>query len=155
MLTIIQIWFGDKIPANNKKCIKKIKDFAKLNNIEYNFIQKENVKESQYESDLLRFKLASETKDLLYIDCDCYLKSLPEFKYEDKPYFQIFNNQPCSGIFYNNNCFDFFKILLNESLKRSLQSGISWSNKLLRNKDIYKIDDNCFEHIMFSYNKLK
>ena len=162
-MQIKMIWFGEDIPAQNQECVDHNKNLADTLGIPFElYHDKTTAKLPMYESELLRYQWASEVPDLLYVDCDVKLKYIPEFTDTTLPYFHWYESpeMTCfvSGIFYVNNCCQFFKDILAEAKARKFTAHNGWAQALMYDrygvpKKLNRFDQNSFEHYMFSYNK--
>ena len=77
-------------------------------------------------SGFIRFRIASKTPDLLYLDTDLKLLTMPEFNETGKPYFA---EDIC--MFYVNDCCDFFK---------------KYPRFICFQDETFVIDPGCYEH---------
>lgn len=137
---------------------EKIKKFLSI-------IDKYNYKSiNTTKSDIIRFKYASDNKDVLYVDTDVKLKSLPVFDI-NKSYFAPNKNRRTtidSYIYYNGNNTKLPKIILNKALDNLLESTNkgskptsirtkAWAfiifNNIVIRKQVEKIDHIHFEHL--------
>lgn len=97
-------------------------------------------------SDIVRFKMACEIPDLLYLDTDCYLRSIPVFDKKDKPYF-VFGD---IFIFYVNNCCNMFSEWLDRRRKKFMGSATWFFHAIDYFNECYIIPDACYVHGFFT-----
>lgn len=89
--------------------------------------------------------LCTKEPDLFYVDCDMILKSIPEFK-PGAPYFKRHRSGcPDEMLVYVNGCTEFFKNIYLEKDKRGIQDVLWWFRKIIRTKNVYFFDSDCYD----------
>ena len=85
--------------------------------------------------------LCCKTPDLLYIDADMILNSIPIFEKKDLPYFvQHASGMPDEMMIYVNGNVDFFKSIYIEKEQRKIQDVLWWFRKIIRTRQVNFID---------------
>ena len=107
-------------------------------------------------SDLVKFKLASERPQMVWMDSDTVIDKWFDFPLKGKPYFN-YNGSPDIAVFYVNDCPEFFANLLrryrdDEKVVRSTRR-VEWAQMFLRemSKDIYLIPEGYFRHFAIGH----
>lgn len=118
-------------------------------------------------SNFIRLYMATYIEDMFYVDTDAYIKEVPEFEDKTKPYISFYNvMKPNIGIFYNNNCFDFFrnyfefiKLTIKESSCKYLSSGDFFRATIRKYckhvNQCNQLDDKYFVHALMGRQERK
>lgn len=103
------------------------------------------------QSDVMRYEMAVNNPDMLYIDTDCFIKGLPEF-IPGKPYFGFWeDNRPDGFLFYVNNCIQFFRDFWVIKERYNIKTKFCWPKKILKNADVHRIPGDCYIHLNCAY----
>lgn len=153
-MKVIQIWCGPITEEYRKyeECMDQTKKLFEDNGYEYLRVLQEDVKYNDpiIDSDTLRFEIACNEPDMLYIDCDLVFNQIPVFNEDGLPYFGQKKNVNNNCVFYVNNCSDFFKSVFTEREKRELKFVFGWPNRVIRSRKTYLIDEDLYIHHQYT-----
>lgn len=142
-MKIVQ-YIRNPIPPEYGACLDNIKAGCPAD-VEYELITTqpfavdEDLEDYRYQSDLVRFRLAAENADMVWVDADCEFGTKGFFRPDPNtrlPYFWATRHRiPDICCFYVNGCSWFFKKLLDvyERMPKPIKTG--WPQKI--------VADNC------------
>lgn len=148
---VVQAVFGD-VPTELIPYIESVREaFKKYPYQMFQLLPIDDPKKRCNESDILRFQLANEDPYIVWIDLDVRVWRVPDFNEVGKPYFAFRRGQPRSFFFYLNGCHEFIDQMFDDLDRMRISTQTyCWPAKGLRNKDVFQIPDDCYEHLAFS-----